>query len=224
MFHGKRSAPGAQLRALARGGLRGALPGPAPGRVREQPGLALWTCREHWLSHRQPAPCRSPLAQSHWHLGRLRLAGGEKPSPTPAFCAETERCSLRATQPGQTAAGCPKEPGLCPSAPATLPTVPLAQPPCPRYCPRRRLLTSSRQLPGEVLARFPRHALLNPKGTGPWKTPFSSLSEAGSFRLGLYLVPLAGNQVLGLALVEASFRFLFLAIWGLPDSDGIKWA
>ena len=70
----------------------------------------------------------------------------------------------------------------------------------------------SSQLPGEVKARLPREVLLNPKGIGLWKTPFSSLREAGSFRQGLYLVPFAGNQVLGLAPGEASFRFPFLPI------------
>lgn len=61
-----------------------------------------------------------------------------------------------------------------------------------------------------------------PWGTGLWKAPFSSLSEAGSFRLGLYLALFAGNPVLLPPLGAAGLGFLFLAIWGLVGSDRIK--
>lgn len=68
MFHGKRSSPRrTSPHARHAGGLQDASPGPAPRRVREQPSLALWTCRERWLSHRQASaapryPGPQPLA------------------------------------------------------------------------------------------------------------------------------------------------------------------
>lgn len=193
-------------------------------RARARPGTA-WPCTldlPRALALPQAAgaapesPGPKPLSPGAAAPGAAAPGSGEKPSPTPAFCAEAERCSLRAAQPGrrqprlqrsQGSVPRPSHAALGPPRPATLPTLLSA----PEDYSRR-----SSQLPREVLARFPRDALLNPKGTGPWKTPFSSLSEPGSFRLGLYLVPLAGHQVLGLALVEASFRVLFLAIWGAP--------
>lgn len=66
----------------------------------------------------------------------------------------------------------------------------------------------------EVKAKLPRDALLNPKGTGLWKTPFRPLCEAGSFRLGLCRVPFAGNPGAWAGTEKASFGFLLFFLYG----------
>lgn len=150
-------------------------------------------------------PRRSPLAHSHWHL-----AGCGKPAPTAALRPGSERCNPCAARRGPPPAGAvPGLPGQrCRRSPRARPR---------KVTTHGHPGSCSSRLPAEVKAQLPRDAPLNPEGTGLWKTPFSSLGEAGGFRPGLYLVPFAGNLVRALAPRKPPAGFLRLPTWVLPD-------
>lgn len=85
MFHGKRSSPGRlSWRARHAGGLRGALPGPAPRHVREQRALHFRPAQstDSPAGSRQPRP--STLAHCHLHSG-LRAWQAARTVPDACF-------------------------------------------------------------------------------------------------------------------------------------------
>lgn len=201
MFHGKRSFLGRRnSRARHARGFWDALRGPAPRRVREQPGLALWTCGEPGSAPGQPAAAPEYPGPLPPAPGRLRGSLGPRRRPS---VPETRRCSLGAVQRWQSAptsrgSNAPRPSPRASAArcqPSAQPTHPglLA---APGYSPAPRDLRGcgllQLQVLREVKAKLPRDTLLNPRGTGLRKTPFSP-SEAGSFRLGLYPVSFAGK-------------------------------
>ena len=125
------------------------------------------------------------------------LSGGS-PRPGPNALRQSPLASAACCQPG---------------AQPTLPGLLVA----PRYsqAPRDRRGSGLLQLQllREAKAKLPRDTLLNLKGTGLWKTPFS-LIEAGSFQLGLYLVSFAGNPSARAGTEKGQFRVLVSFLYG----------
>lgn len=227
------SAPrlGAEARAPGTRGTPGRAAGP---RARARPGTARPCTSDPPRALALPLAAGSragvpwPKATGAWGSCAWQAArSGPRRPPS----VRGERGSLRAAQQGQPAAG-QRRRGLAPSSPASAALAqPGAQPSVPALLAatdhysrasgiREHLGSCSSQVPGEVKARLPRDALLNPNGTGLWKTPFSSLCEAGGFRLGLHPVPFAGNHVLGLAPKKARVGLLFLSVW-VPLAGGM---
>lgn len=178
------SAPlsGAEIRAPGTPGDSGTCCGaPRPGASGNSLALHFGPAESPGSAPGQPAtapeyPGPLPLAP-----GRLRGSLGPRRRPS---VPETRRCSLRAVQrwqpaprswgsnalrpsPRANAAGCQ------PNAQPTHPGLPAA----PRYSPAPRDLRGcgllQLQVLREVKAKLPRDTLLNPKGTGLRKTPFS---------------------------------------------------
>lgn len=211
------SAPrlGAEVRAP---GTRGT-PGRAAGsRAQARPGTA-WPCTldlPRALALPLAAGSRAgvpwPRATGTWGgcAGQAARSGPRRPlSARGPRAAASARLGRRSPQRGSEGTGGSSvlPASAAPAQPGAQPAVPALRAATDYYSRasgiRQHLGSCSSQVPGEVKAQLPRDALLSPKGIGLWKTPFSSLSEAGSFRLGLYPVPFAGNQVLGLALKKA---------------------
>lgn len=167
-------------------------------------------------------------------MGLLRLAGcvleavpdaGSVPRSSAAASAPLSGGSGQPGLRGSSALG--QSPltiaALCqPGAQPTLPRV-LAAPLYSQAPPDRRVSGLLQlQLLREVKAKLPRDALLNPKGIGLWKTPFSPLFEAVSFRLGLYFVSFSGNPSVRAGTEKGQFRvFCFFPKWVLLDAGRV---
>lgn len=103
---------------------------------------------------------------------------------------------------------------------------PLARLPWPRSAATHGAGVGERRAPAAARSRgsesaVPTGRAFKPRGTGPWKAPFSSLRGARSFPLGLYLAPFAGNQVLlpalGVAGLGVPISCYLGASWGRQD-------
>ena len=179
MFHGKRSSLGRRnSRARHSRGL-GRAEGP---RAQARPGTA-WPCtldlrRARALPRGSRRPRPSTLAHCHLHLAScvgasVPDAGPLSPRPGAAASAPFSCGSLRPGPGVTTRSVLLPEPAPPAVAQPTHPGLLVA----PRYSPAPRDLRGcgllQLQILREVKAKLPRDTLLNPKGTGLRKTPFS---------------------------------------------------
>lgn len=205
MVHGKRCARGRRgPRARHAGDSRARGRAPRPGASGNSPALHFGPGE----SGRQPR--RSPLAQSHGHLGQLRLAGLREAGPDARFPSR-DRASLRAGSPQLGLGGARRGSSAASAARvAAVPTAP--SPPCPRPAPTHgRPGTGGHggllQLPAPCRSESAAPAGRAPTARGDRSlgNPVSLPQRAWEFPKGLYLVLAAGNQVFGAGTAQGQF-------------------